>query len=67
MRSSFKEIFECFVNSIVYGELMTQVQLRLPQNIFEEIGRWIAEGRFKCRSDAVTTIFSIYEERKKTR
>jgi Arc/MetJ-type ribon-helix-helix transcriptional regulator len=33
----------------------------------EEIDRWVAEGRFKNRNDAVTTIIRIYEEREKTR
>lgn len=46
---------------------MTQVQLRLPEKMLEEIDRWVAEGRFKSRSDAIKTIISIYEEREKTR
>ena len=33
----------------------------------EEIDRWVAEGRFKSRSDAVKTILSLYEERERTR
>lgn len=61
------ERFKCFVNSIVYGDLMTQVQLRLAQKTLEEIDRWVAEGRFKSRSDAIKTIISLYEEREKTR
>ena len=32
-----------------------------------EIDSWIAEGRFKSRSDAIKTIISLYEEREKTR
>jgi Arc/MetJ-type ribon-helix-helix transcriptional regulator len=35
--------------------------------MLEEIDRWVAEGRFKSRSDAIKTILSIYEEREKTR
>lgn len=62
-----RETFKCFVNSIVYGDLMTQVQLRLSQKMLEEIDRWVAEGRFKSRSDAIKTIISLYEEREKTR
>jgi Arc/MetJ-type ribon-helix-helix transcriptional regulator len=32
-----------------------------------EIDTWVAEGRFKSRSDAIKTIISLYEEREKTR
>ncbi|MCW4035985.1 MAG: ribbon-helix-helix domain-containing protein [Candidatus Bathyarchaeota archaeon] len=46
---------------------MTQVQLRLPKKTIEEIDRWVKEGRFKSRSDAIKTIISLYEEREKTR
>jgi len=56
-----------FVNNIVYDWSMTQVQLRLPQKTLEEIDRWVAEGRFKSRSDAIKTMISLYEEREKTR
>jgi len=46
---------------------MTQVQLRLPQKMIEEIDKWVEEGRYKSRSDAIKTILSIHEEREKTR
>ncbi|MCW4050220.1 MAG: ribbon-helix-helix domain-containing protein [Candidatus Bathyarchaeota archaeon] len=46
---------------------MTQVQLRLPPKMIEEIDKWIEEGRFKSRSDAIKTIISLFEEREKTR
>ncbi len=46
---------------------MAQVQLRLPEKVLEEIDRWVAEGRFKSRSDAVRSIISFYEERERTR
>ena len=46
---------------------MAQVQLRLPQKMLEEIDKWVAEGRFKSRSDAIKAIISFYEEREKTR
>ncbi|MGQ9566263.1 MAG: ribbon-helix-helix domain-containing protein [Candidatus Bathyarchaeales archaeon] len=46
---------------------MTQVQLRLPEKMLEEIDKWVAEGRFKSRSDAIKTILAFYEEREKTR
>jgi Arc/MetJ-type ribon-helix-helix transcriptional regulator len=47
--------------------MMTQVQLRLPEKTLEEIDRWVAEGKFKSRSDAIKSIISLYEEREKTR
>lgn len=46
---------------------MAQVQLRVSQKMLEEIDRWVAEGRFKSRSDAIKTIVSFYEEREKAR
>jgi Arc/MetJ-type ribon-helix-helix transcriptional regulator len=46
---------------------MAQVQLRLPEAMIAEIDSWVAEGRFKNRSDAIKTIISLYEEREKTR
>jgi Arc/MetJ-type ribon-helix-helix transcriptional regulator len=45
----------------------TQVQLRLPEKTLEEIDRWVAEGKFKSRSDAIKSIINLYEEREKTR
>jgi len=47
--------------------LLAQVQLRLSQKLLEEIDRWVAEGRFKSRSDAIRAIVSFYEERERTR
>jgi len=41
--------------------------LRLPRKMIEEIDRWVEEGRFKSRSDAIKTIISLFEEREKTR
>jgi Arc/MetJ-type ribon-helix-helix transcriptional regulator len=46
---------------------MTQVQLRLPEKTIEQIDCWVAEGKFKSRSDAIKTIISLYEERENTR
>jgi len=46
---------------------MAQVQLRLPEEMIAEIDSWVAEGKFKSRSDAIRTIISLYEEREKTR
>jgi Arc/MetJ-type ribon-helix-helix transcriptional regulator len=39
----------------------------LSEKTLEEIDRWVAEGRFKSRSDAIKSIISLYEEREKTR
>jgi Arc/MetJ-type ribon-helix-helix transcriptional regulator len=47
--------------------MLAQVQLRLPQKTIEEIDRWVKEGRFKSRSDAIRTILNYYQEREKTR
>ncbi len=47
--------------------MLTQVQLRLPKKMIEEIDRWVKEGQFKSRSDAIRTIISLYEERVRTR
>ena len=46
---------------------MTQVQVRMPEKLVREIDRWVAEGRFKSRSDAIKTIVAMYEERERTR
>jgi Arc/MetJ-type ribon-helix-helix transcriptional regulator len=46
---------------------MSQVQLRLPEQTLKQIDAWVAQGKFKSRSDAIKTIISIYEEREKTR
>ena len=45
---------------------MSQVQLRIPEGTIEEIDKWVKEGRFKSRSDAIKTIIAIYQEREKT-
>jgi Arc/MetJ-type ribon-helix-helix transcriptional regulator len=57
----------CLVNSIVYGDILAQVQLRLSRETLGEIDRWVSEGRFKSRSDAIKTIIGFYEERERTR
>jgi Arc/MetJ-type ribon-helix-helix transcriptional regulator len=46
---------------------MGRVQLRLSAKAIEEIDAWVAEGRFKNRSDAIKSIISLYEKREKTR
>ena len=45
----------------------TQVQVRIPEELVREIDRWISEGRFSSRSEAVKTIVTLYEERDRTR
>ena len=44
-----------------------QVQVRVPKKVVQEIDRWIAEGRFASRSEAIKTVLTLYEERDKTR
>lgn len=46
---------------------MTQVQVRIPDQLVEKIDKWVQEGRFTSRSDAIRTIVALYEEREKTR
>ena len=45
----------------------TQVQVRIPDDLVRELDRWIAEGRFSSRSEAVKTIVALYKERERTR
>ena len=47
--------------------MLSQVQLRLPKKTIEELDKWIKEGRFKNRSDAIRNILNFYQEREKTR
>lgn len=46
---------------------MAQVQVRMPEKLLKEIDKWIAEGRFASRSDAIKTIVAMHEERERTR
>lgn len=46
---------------------MVQVQVRIPDKLVEEIDKWVAEGRFRSRSDAIKTIIALYSERERTR
>jgi Arc/MetJ-type ribon-helix-helix transcriptional regulator len=45
----------------------TQVQVRIPEELVQELDKWIAEGRFSSRSEAVKTIVTLYKERERTR
>lgn len=46
---------------------MTQVQLRVPEQMIRIIDIWIKQGRFQSRSEAIKTMISEYQEREKTR
>jgi Arc/MetJ-type ribon-helix-helix transcriptional regulator len=46
---------------------LTQVQLRLPEELVDEIDGWVKSGRFRSRSDAIKSMIEIYNEREKTR
>ena len=46
---------------------MVQVQLRIPEESISEIDKWVSEGKFKSRSDAIRTILALYQEREKIR
>jgi len=44
-----------------------QVQVRLPKELAWQLDRWVAEGKFVNRSDAIKAIVSLYSERERTR
>lgn len=44
-----------------------QVQVRVPKKVVQEIDKWISEGRFANRSEAIKTVLALYEERERTR
>jgi Arc/MetJ-type ribon-helix-helix transcriptional regulator len=44
-----------------------QVQVRAQKRVVQELDRWISEGRFANRSEAIKTVLALYEEREKTR
>jgi Arc/MetJ-type ribon-helix-helix transcriptional regulator len=39
----------------------------VPETLVREIDRWVREGRFRSRSDAIKTILTLYQERERTR
>ena len=43
------------------------MQVRIPEELVNELDKWIAEGRFSSRSEAVKTIVTLYKERERTR
>lgn len=42
-----------------------QVQIKLSEDMVHEIDRWVQEGRFGNRSDAVRVIVELYRERER--
>ena len=46
---------------------LAQVQLRLPEEMLSTIDKWVIEGRYRSRSDAIKTMITVYLEREKTR
>ncbi len=43
------------------------MQVRIPQKMVREIDKWVEEGRFASRSEAVKTIVALYNERERVR
>ena len=46
---------------------MTQVQIRMPEEMVENLDKLIRERKFKSRSDAIKSILFLYEEKEKTK
>ena len=46
---------------------MMQVQVRIPEHLLNVLDKWIEEGKFTSRSDAIRVVLSQFEEREKTR
>jgi Arc/MetJ-type ribon-helix-helix transcriptional regulator len=46
---------------------LAQVQLRIPDEMLATIDKWVIEGRYRSRSDAIKTMITVYLEREKTR
>jgi Arc/MetJ-type ribon-helix-helix transcriptional regulator len=44
-----------------------QVQVRLPVELAKQIDKWVGEGKFVSRSDAIKAIVAFYSERENTR
>ncbi len=44
-----------------------QVQVRLPEELAKQIDKWVQQGKFVNRSDAIKAIVSFYNEQDKTR
>lgn len=46
---------------------MSQVQVRVPDEMVDALDEWVRKGRFKSRSDAIRTILAQHKEREKIR
>ncbi len=46
---------------------MPQVQVRVPDKMVETLDKWVEEGKFKSRSDAIRTVLAQWEEKERTR
>jgi Arc/MetJ-type ribon-helix-helix transcriptional regulator len=46
---------------------LAKVQLRLSRRTLEITDRWVDDGKFKSRSDAMKPVIRFYEEREETR
>ena len=46
---------------------MVQVQVRMPKGMVEDIDKWICEGRYSSRSEAIKMIFALFQERERTK
>jgi len=44
-----------------------QVQVRLPEELARQLDKWVGEGKFVSRSEAIKAIVSLYTERENTR
>jgi Arc/MetJ-type ribon-helix-helix transcriptional regulator len=54
------------VNRNVYVKQVS-VQVRVPETLVREIDRWVREGRFRSRSDAIKTVLTLYQEQERIR
>ncbi len=45
---------------------MISINVRVPEEMVESIDKWVKEGRFASRSDAMKMMIAFYEEREKT-
>ncbi len=46
---------------------MAQVQVRIPEKLLKELDKWIAQGKYTSRSDAIKTIVALQQERERMR
>jgi len=67
MRRGFAEGLYGVNISVYVVAPMKSVQVRMPDETVEQIDRWVSEGKFKSRSEAVKMIVSAYQERERTR